>query len=98
MIDNKKVVRINTFIQKQNPTIDELELVARFIRDLHGTLERIHIFDFKVGETVKFLGRHGMFYQGRVTKINLKTVTVKAKGLFNMETYNVSPSLLKKVE
>lgn len=50
--------------------------------------------NFRPGQNVKFVGKNGIKVFGKITKINRKTIAVRAEGGTN---WRVSPSLLEAV-
>jgi hypothetical protein len=79
----------------RNMNTDEINQVIHAIK-LHRThLARQKINTIRVGDVVSFAARSGMQVVGVVTKVNIKTVSVRQNNSFT--TWRVHANLLKKV-
>lgn len=75
-------------------TMDELRQVYDAFKTRSKELNTRLALVFREGEKVEFKGRHQMTVRGVVTKVNAKSIAVKAETGVN---WKVSPSLLKKI-
>lgn len=75
-------------------TVEEINQVIAAIRTRQAELQSRAAMAFMVGQKVNFKGKFGGTVQGVVTKLNRKTIEVKAE---TGTTWKVSPSLLKTV-
>ena len=92
------------FIRKWEKEINQLnyhelimlnQMAVDRIKLIQKAENLMHMAKFNVGELVIFTGRDGIERQGKVMRINQKTISVQteAKGY-----WNVSPELLRKVK
>ena len=89
------VQQINTALIQGSFTNDELSSVIDAVKYARSRLTQLTKFSLKVGDAVEFTStKNRMTYQGTVTKIAIKFVTVKtAQGL-----WKVPANMLSKVE
>jgi len=79
----------------RNANRDELNTIVNLINERRGVLSRQESRKFTIGDRVSFDAKTRGIITGEITKVNRKTVKVKADGVGFM--WVVSPSLLKKV-
>ena len=93
-INRIEAEKIEEFIKKLS--IDELHLLNRLVVQRVKTLRQIETSEamrrFNIGDQVTFTDNYGNMIEGRITKINKKTVSVESK---NYARWNVHPSLLE---
>jgi len=83
---------INKAILSGNFSADELRSISQATKAAYTMLQSREKFSFYVGQSVGFTAK-GELVKGKVTKINQKTINVRAD---NGREWKVSPSLLKK--
>ena len=85
---------IMTFVKTAN--YDQLEEVARLLKQRRSVLETKNAMTLRVGDVVEFVNR-GFVQGGVVTKINRKTVIVREESPSGMTTnWKVPAVMLKK--
>lgn len=80
-------------IMKDISSMEDYKALNQAMRQKFTELQSAATNSLSVGDQVTFTSRGGKTVQGRVTKINVKTVKVEAEGV----RWSVSPSLLTKV-
>lgn len=84
---------VANFIRKANR--DEVNTIINLIKERQRVIARQESLKFNIGDKVTFDAKSRGIVSGTVTKVNRKTVKVKADGVGFM--WIVSPELLKKV-
>ena len=79
----------------RNANRDEVNTIINLIKERQREIARQESRKFTVGDRVSFDAKTRGIITGEITKVNRKTVKVKADGVGFM--WVVSPSLLKKV-
>ena len=79
----------------RNANRDEVNTIINLIKERQREITRQESRKFTVGDRVSFDAKTRGVITGEITKVNRKTVKVKADGVGFM--WVVSPSLLKKV-
>lgn len=74
-------------------TIEDLREAQNALNVRSRELQRRAVYEFRVGDKVEFTTRSGEVVKATVTKINQKTVSVRA---FEGTNWKVSGSLLRK--
>jgi ribosomal protein L35AE/L33A len=72
---------------------DDIREVWSILKQKHARLCSRKLDDFYVGQDVSFEARNGEILKGRITKINVKTATVKV----GMVKWNVAAAFLRPV-
>lgn len=89
-----EIEKIEEFIKGLN--IDELHLLNRLVVQRVKILRQIETSEemrrFNIGEQVSFTDNYGRMIEGRITKINKKTISVETQ---DHGRWNVHPSLLR---
>ena len=85
---------IMTFVKTAN--YDQLEEVARLLKQRRSVLETKNAMTLRIGDLVEFVNR-GFVESGEVTKINRKTVIVRQESPSGMSmNWKVPAVMLKK--
>ena len=89
--DQDRKTLIDLFAKMDN---EDLNYTARVFKNRRSQLSSVKLLNFRYGDVVKFTHRNKTVV-GEVTKINRKTVAVRAH---DGTTWRVSPSLLSTYE
>ena len=88
----ESIIIIQDEISKLNSR-ESLKKVDKLIANRMSTFTRKEIDKYEIGQTVRFEAELGQFIQGRITRINLKTVSIKTP----QGNWRVSPSYISGV-
>lgn len=77
-----------------NLDMDDIRRVYSILKDRQSRIQYQNTFKFNTGDRVQFNGKYGRMVSGSITKINQKTIKVKAD---DNVLWTVSPSLLTKI-
>jgi len=87
--------QINSAILAGNFSHEELKGFSTSINHAWSHFQRLQTLDWRVGDRVSFQGRRGSTINGKITKVNQKSISVTAEDCISK--WNVSPSLLTKI-
>lgn len=87
---NANLMRQMNELFGQVTTTQELRLITDMYKSANRRIQMLGATQFYVGQSVKFRDKRGMTVEGKVTKVNGKTISVTADGA----AWRISPSLL----
>lgn len=80
--------------RKNQFTTDDIKKISAALRAAHSRVIASVALDFDVGAKVTFVGKFGRPVEGTITKVNQKTLNVKATDGVN---WKVGPTLVTKI-